>query len=187
MATFTRIVDGIIKGGLYVTMVAVVLMMLMMTSESVFRTFFGFSTMVADGFSGYFLMASVFMGIGYCMRTHALLRVTIVYDRMPPMVRSVLQIVFDVMSLGFVLILAYQLFRVVGNSYRDGTLSISQAEIPVWIPQAIMPIGISILVLALIVEIGRSITELGALRRIGVPPEKREQQEPIHKKTEAGS
>lgn len=186
MVTFTRIVDGIIKGGLYVTMVAVVLMMLMMTSESVFRTFFGFSTMVADEFSGYFLMASVFMGIGYCMRVHALLRVTIVYDRMSPMVRSVLQIIFDVMSLGFVLILAYQLFRVVGNSYRDGTLSISQAEIPVWIPQTIMPIGISILILALIVEIGGSISELKALRRGETIAESREPRGTVHKKSETG-
>jgi len=171
MAAFTRIVDGIIKVGLYVTMVAIVLMMLMMTGESVFRTFFGFSLMVSDEFSGYFLMASVFMGIGYCMRSHALLRVTIIYDRLPPAVRSVLQLVFDVMSLGFVLILASQLFRVVGNSYRDGTLSISQAEIPVWIPQTIMPIGISILILALVVEIARSISDLRALRARKMKPE----------------
>lgn len=174
MATFTRIVDRIIAVALYITMVAVVLMMLMMTSESVFRTFFGFSTMVADEFSGYFLMASVFMGIGYCMRQHALLRVTILYDRLPAYPRCILQIVFDVMSLGFVLVLGSQLFRVVGNSYRNGTLSISQAEIPIWIPQTIMPIGITILTLALVVEIGRSVSELKALRAGNAAPGRQE-------------
>lgn len=160
METFTRLVDGIIGVFLKITMVMIVLMMLMITAESVFRTFFHFSMMITDEVSGYFLMASVFLGIGFCMRSHALLRVTIIYDRLPEKLRNVFQIFFDLISLGFVLILTYQLYRLVFTSYKSQVLSISQAEIPLWIPQTIMPIGITVLILALVVEIAANVSRL---------------------------
>ena len=160
METFTRLVDGIINIFLKITMVVIVLMMLMITAESVLRTFFHYSMMITDEFSGYLLMFSVFLGIGFCMRSHALLRVTIIYDRMPERVRNTFQVFFDLISLGFVLILTYQLYRLVFTSYESQVLSISQAEIPLWIPQMIMPIGITVLILALVVEIATNLSRL---------------------------
>lgn len=156
MDQFERIVDRIIQACIGVTMVAIVLMMAMMTAESVLRSFFNFSLMIADEFAGYFLMVAVFMGVGYCMRSHSLLRVTILYDRLPIRWRTGMQVLFDVLSLAFTLIVMHQVVRVVINSYVGGTLSISQAEIPVWIPQTIMPIGTFILILALVAEIARN-------------------------------
>lgn len=170
MDRFERIVDRIIRVCVGITMVAIVLMMTMMTAESVLRSFFNYSLMVADEFAGYFLMVSVFMGVGYCMRSHALLRVTIVYDRLPVRFRVAMQVVFDLLSLAFMLILIHQLVRVVVNSYVSGTLSISQAEIPIWIPQTVMPIGASVLILAMIAEIVRNVRTFVRLGR-GLAPE----------------
>lgn len=169
MDRFERIVDRIIWGCVAITMVAIVLMMAMMTAESVLRSFFNFSLMIADEFAGYFLMVSVFMGVGYCMRSQSLLRVTIIYDRLPIRLRTAMQIVFDLLSLAFMLILIHQLVRVVINSYVGGTLSISQAEIPVWIPQTVMPIGAAVLILALLAEIVRNVRIYAELRKGVVP------------------
>lgn len=169
MDQFERIVDRIIQACVGVTMVAIVLMMVMMTAESVLRSFFNFSLMIADEFAGYFLMVSVFMGVGYCMRSHSLLRVTILYDRLPIRLRTGMQVVFDLFSLVFTLIVMHQVVRVVINSYVGGTLSISQAEIPVWIPQTIMPIGTFILILALVAEITRNARTFMGLMKGQVP------------------
>jgi TRAP-type C4-dicarboxylate transport system permease small subunit len=169
MDQFERVVDRIIKVCVGITMVAIVLMMVMMTAESVLRSFFNYSLMVADEFAGYFLMVAVFMGVGYCMRSHSLLRVTILYDRLPIRLRTGMQVVFDLLSLAFTLIVMHQVVRVVINSYVGGTLSISQAEIPVWIPQTIMPIGTSILILALVAEIARNTRTFVALMKGQVP------------------
>ncbi len=171
MDRFQRIVDGIVKGCVGLTMVAIVVMMAMMTAESVLRSFFSFSLMIADEFAGYFLMVAVFMGVGYCMRSHSLLRVTILYDRLPIRLRTGMQVIFDVLSLGFTLILMHQLVRVVINSYVRGTLSISQAEIPVWIPQTVMPIGTAILILVLVAEITRNARIFVALMKGQAPQE----------------
>jgi TRAP-type mannitol/chloroaromatic compound transport system permease small subunit len=56
------------------------------------------------------------------------------------------------------------------NSYRNETLSFSQAEIPVWIPQLVMPIGATILMLAMVAEIARNVVLLINLRKGTVLP-----------------
>jgi TRAP-type C4-dicarboxylate transport system permease small subunit len=160
MERLTRFVDGIIGVLMKINMIVIVIMMVMIAAESVLRTFFSYSMMIVDEFSGYLLMASVFLSLGFCMRSHSLLRVTIVYDRLPDTLRNIFQVFFDLISLVFVLILNYQLCRLVANSYKSHVLSISQAQIPLWIPQTIMPIGITVLILAMIIEIIGNIQQL---------------------------
>lgn len=116
-------------------MVAIVLMMVMMTAESVLRSFFNYSLMIADEFAGYFLMVAVFMGVGYCMRSHSLLRVTILYDRLPIRLRTGMQVVFDLLSLAFTLIVMHQLVRVVINSYVGGTCRSRRPRSPCGFPR----------------------------------------------------
>lgn len=157
-------VDKLIKHltdfGLYASMVTIVIMMLMVTAETIMRTFFRVSMMVADEFAGYMLVWFVFWGIGYCLRTGSLLRVAVIYSRLSDLQQRALQVVFDIFSLAVSVILCYQLGRLWVHTWQMKVISVTQAEIPVWIPQTVMPIGMLILIAALLVALRRHAKDL---------------------------
>jgi TRAP-type C4-dicarboxylate transport system permease small subunit len=50
-------------------------------------------------------------------------------------------VLFDILSLGFCLLLVWQLTRFVLTSYRSEDVAMTLLATPLWIPQALMPIG----------------------------------------------
>jgi len=155
-----KFIEHLTDFGLYASMVTIIVMMLMVTAETIMRTFLGVSMMVADEFAGYMLVWFVFCGIGYCLRTGSLLRVSIVYSRLRDFQQRVLQVVFDIFSLVVSVILCYQLGRLWVHTWKTEIISVTQVEIPVWIPQTVMPVGMLILIAALVVELKRHVRDL---------------------------
>jgi TRAP-type C4-dicarboxylate transport system permease small subunit len=155
-----KLIEHITDFGLYASMVTIIVMMLMVTTETIIRTFFGVSMMVVDEFAGYMLVWFVFWGIGYCLRTGSLLRVAIVYSRLGDSQQRILQVIFDIFSLAVSVILCYQLVHLWIHTWQTKVISVTQVEIPVWIPQTVMPIGMLILIAALLVELRRHVKDL---------------------------
>ena len=69
-------------------------------------------------------------------------------------------VLFDVLSLGFCVLLVWQLTRFVLQSYRSEDVSMTLLATPLWIPQALMPLG----ALAACVSLLRSLA--GNVRRL---------------------
>ncbi|MFA7573664.1 MAG: hypothetical protein WCY24_08065, partial [Lutispora sp.] len=57
---FCRFVNKLSKISIWIAAVATILMAIMVFVEVICRNFFGFSTLIADEFGGYFLCASTF-------------------------------------------------------------------------------------------------------------------------------
>jgi TRAP-type transport system small permease protein len=63
-------------------------------------------------------------------------------SRLSPRMKAVSHLVFDLLSLAFCLVLLWQLTRFVLTTYHSEDVSQTRLATPLWIPQALMPLGI---------------------------------------------
>lgn len=164
MSIISKVIASLTMAGFYAAMVVLIIMMLMVTTEAVIRSIFGLSMMVADEFAGYCGVWFVCLGLGYSVRNHALMRVDVLYRRLGNFPQKILQVIFDLVSIVISMILCYEFAHLWLQSIRTGVKSVSQAEIPLWIPQVVMPIGMGIVIVALLLELGQNTG--GLLKRI---------------------
>ncbi|MCB1461260.1 MAG: TRAP transporter small permease [Nitratireductor sp.] len=153
---FDSIVNVLALAGLFVSGLMVLAMTGLICLEVVLRSFFNHSLLVVDEVVGYMLATFAFFGISYAMRSGALLRIDTFLIKLPARYQSILQLVFDLASLAFAGVLEYHLLTAVERTFSRGVVSVSITNLPVWIPQAVMPIGLFVLILVILVEIARS-------------------------------
>lgn len=131
--------------GLWTSGVAVLFMVFLITLEVAGRKLFGFSTLVADEFSGYLLVVTTFMGGAYTLKTKGFTRMEAIYNRFKGGSRWVIELAFNLVSLVFLMIVDYWLWVHILSSYRSGLTSISIFQTPLYIPQLFMGIGATLL------------------------------------------
>jgi TRAP-type transport system small permease protein len=128
-------------------------MVLLVSAEVICRQVFGFSLEITYEIAGYLLAALTYFGLGISLHGGGLFRVDFVYRWIPPRPRQVLQLAFNVISLIFSVILDYQLFRVIVSSYTGGYVEPTILGTPLYIPQLVMPIGVTLMIVVLLAEI----------------------------------
>ena len=139
---------GVVLGGLLVAA-----LVLLVATEIILRSAFDISLLVADEYAGYIVVALVFLGIPYALFHDALLRVDFLFERLRGKKQVVLSLVFDVVCLAITGVLAWYLSRMVLTSFDRGTFSSTPAMTPLWIPQAVMPVGLLLTALILLARI----------------------------------
>jgi TRAP-type C4-dicarboxylate transport system permease small subunit len=139
--------------------IAIVIMGLVVITEIVTRNLFGFSFEISEEIGGYIIVGISFLSLPVCQVYRSYHHVQFVQARLSPKLQAASHLFFDVLSLLFCLILLWQLSRFVMESYRSGDEAETLLGTPLWIPQAVMPIGI----LAAIISLARSM--LGNWRR----------------------
>lgn len=138
-------------------------------SEVAARSLFNRSFGLSDEVGGYLLIALAFLSLPACHAEKMFHGVEFIQTRLSSNGRAVSGLLFDVLCLGCASILLWQAIRLVGRSYRSGETSQMGLEIPLWMPQSLIAIGLAALVWALLVSIG------GAVQRPRVC-----QPEPVH-------
>lgn len=150
----------LLSGQTFVCELVVLSMVLIVSAEVICRQLFGVSLQITYEVAGYLLAALTFFGLGISLRGGGLFRVEFVYMWIPSLARLVLQLLYDFVSLGFSLILDYQLFRQVSSSYARGYAEPTILATPLYIPQMVMPIGVTLMIVVLLVEIGNDLRAL---------------------------
>jgi len=144
--------DWLMRVQRWLSEITIVLLCLLITAEVVCRSLLGFSLLVADELGGYFLVGLVFLGMGCALHEGALFRVEFVLRSLPPRGQRVLQLVFDVLSLGFGLLLTWQMFALVHDSYASRVQAATTLATPQYIPQIVMVVGSATMTLVLIAK-----------------------------------
>ena len=112
--------------------------------EIILRNVFRSSTFVLDEFVGHAVSAMTFLALGEALRNGALIRVSLLRDNVSDSVRRGL----DFFALASALAVGVFSFWFVGISvlrnFERGTKSSSIAEIPLWIPEALLLCGLAI-------------------------------------------
>jgi TRAP-type transport system small permease protein len=132
---------------------AVVWMVLVISAEVICRQIFGFSLQITYEIAGYLLAALTYLGLGISLHGGGLFRVDFVYRLIPRRRQQVLQLFYNLISLVFSVILDYQLCRLVISSYAGGYVEPTLLATPLYIPQLVLPIGVTLMIVILLAEI----------------------------------
>ncbi len=138
-------VAAIVAGCFMVLMIGHILL------EIVLRSFFARSTYVLDEFVGYAVASMTFLTLAHALNRGSLIRVNLVLDRLEGKTRRAVEIASALAgTTAFAFVLCY-FFRSWLRSWNRGTVSGSIAEVPLWIPEGIVLIGLIIFVAQLFV------------------------------------
>lgn len=130
--------------------------------EIMLRFFFSTSTFVLQEFVGYGVATCTFLSLGYALEHNALIRVNVLLTRVTPPWRRVLEGLAAVLTMGMVTMLMWFFWLRVARHWSRGSTSNSIAEVPLWIPEGALLVGLGVFWLQLFAY---------ALRQVaGAPP-----------------
>lgn len=145
---------GAIAGLLLVAMVLHILF------EIVLRAFFSSSTYVLDEFVGYGVAAVTFLSLGYTLEHGALIRVNLLLGRLEGWTRRLLELLAASLTLALLTYFGWFFWIRVVRHWTRGTVSSSIAEVPMWIPEGLVLLGLALFWLQLLAYLLRML--LGA-------------------------
>lgn len=140
--------------------VGMVAMAIIVLVEIVTRNVFDFSFQISDEVGGYIVVGLTFLALPVCQARRSYHHVLFVQSRLSPRVRAASHVFFDLLCLAFCLILVWQLTDQVIGTYQSGDVAPTELATPLWIPQAVMPIGSLVLTLAVLLDTWHSLRRL---------------------------
>ena len=155
MRQFARAVDAASRAGGYVAALLLVYMVGHILYEIVLRNLFATSTFVLDEFVGYAVAGMIYLSLAYALRQGSMIRVSLVIGNLRGCARQVLEILCALLTLALTLFLARYFLKEVWRDFERGTTSYSIAEVPVWIPEAVVLLGMVLFALQLVAYIAR--------------------------------
>lgn len=97
----------------------------------------------SDEFCRYMWIWTVFLSLPYTIRKGSMLRVSVLLDTMPQVVRKVINIIVDLITTACMGLLAYHSVKVVTDIYVSGETSTAMVW-PMWIVYSVMLIGFAL-------------------------------------------
>lgn len=136
-----RLAEMLSLGALVLAQLILAGMALLISAEVVCRSFLGFSLLIVNEMVGYMLVAVIFLGLSFTLRRGLLLRVAVIYDRLPHRARPLVDFVFNLGCLWFAAVLAWQLVQLTMQSYALDVTSVTLMATPLFVPQLVMSAG----------------------------------------------
>ena len=128
------------------------LMFILINVEVFGRYLFGFSTLISDEYVGYFFVWMTFLGYTATLRGGHFLRVNIILNVMPTRMSNMMQGIGALFGAVLCGILTWTSGHTVYVSFLFKSVSLYFSKTPLIVPQFIMPIGLSLLTLAMLHE-----------------------------------
>jgi TRAP-type C4-dicarboxylate transport system permease small subunit len=150
MRRLQHCVEGLCRAGAFLAALFMALTVALIVLEITLRSFFGTSTMITAEYSGYFLVATVSLGLAYTLHHRGHIRITLIYDRLTPSVQNTLDIAAALIGLGICGYAIYYSVQMVFENYALGMTADTVSETPLWIPEAAVPAGFVLLFLELV-------------------------------------
>jgi TRAP-type C4-dicarboxylate transport system permease small subunit len=126
---------------MWICEIAIVAMGAVVILEIVTRNLLGFSFEMSEEIGGYIIVGITFLSLPVCQVYRSYHHVQFIQTRLSPRLQALSHLVFDLLSLLFCAVLLWQLTRFVATSYRSEDVAPTLLATPLWIPQALMPIG----------------------------------------------
>ncbi|MGN7385492.1 TRAP transporter small permease [Sporosarcina sp. SAFN-015] len=98
-----------------------------------------------------FMVTAIFIGFGIALKENHHIKVDLVYEKLPPFMKRVVDIVSNLLGAGFSIFLAVMGVEMVNVAREQGGVSIDLG-IPHWITYLAMPVGMGLLGLYFIVK-----------------------------------
>jgi TRAP-type C4-dicarboxylate transport system permease small subunit len=148
-----RMLDAVTRAMFGLACLIVALLVVLVNVEVGARYFLNSSTLVADEYGGYALVWICLLGFAQALRTGQFLRVDALVTRLPRAGRRVTEVVAALVGLATSAVLAQATLGTTLGSWHFGSLSIQPSMTPLWLPQAVMPLGFGWLCLVYLREL----------------------------------
>lgn len=150
-------VDRLIKGvdtcqklGAYLSALCMLAIVALIIVEIVCRTFFNVSTLIADEFSGYLMVAAVMSGLGFTLQSGSHIRITLLSERLSPNVKRWFELATTLIAAAITFFALYHAVLMVEDTFAYDMRADSISETALYIPQLLIPLGLLGLALQLI-------------------------------------
>lgn len=144
-----RVADKISNAAGVLSGVCVAAILVIVCAEVLLRHI-GHSMLVTDEIAGYLNAAVIFLGLGYTLKSGGFIRVELLYDALPSVLRLAAKWLFTLISGVAIGVLLYYAALHVRYAFEQDTRAISILETPEWIPQSVMAIGLAVLLLQIV-------------------------------------
>ena len=151
MKTLYNLVNKLSLWGAYFSSILLVSLVLLILSEIFIRYFFNTSTLIADEYSGYLFLASVFLGLSYTFKENAHIRINILTSRMSEKSNKFIDIFAGSITIVVLLFALYRTILFTFDSYEMEMLSESVSQTPLYLTQLVMPLGLSLFILSVLI------------------------------------
>lgn len=140
--------------------VLVLAMCAIVAVEVVSRTVFSQPTIWVQECAVYMLLALAFLGLAATDHADEHIRIDLLSKRLPARVRAALELSICAAITAFACTALWGGWDMVAQSLRFGRRSLTLLSIPVWMPQLLLPVGMALLVLAMIARMRRVVRNL---------------------------
>jgi TRAP-type C4-dicarboxylate transport system permease small subunit len=110
----------------------------------------------ADELSGYMLVAVTFLAGAEALRRGQFVRVTFVFDRLSAKRRKQVRLATDILTLLFIAVAYFYSWPMIISSYQSGMVSRSVLEIPIYLTQISVVLGLTFVTIRLLLETYKS-------------------------------
>ena len=156
--TLGGLIVGLANGSGAIAALAVLAMCLLITGAVFVRYVFGIPVVWAPEIVGYLMVALIFLGLGETMLAGGHIRIDLFISRVPKRFRDMLELLTLTLSTGVTGFFAWHGVRTMLRSYEhDRSDAFGALNTPLYIPQAAVPIGLSILTLVLALLVCRKL------------------------------
>jgi len=132
--------------------ILLVLMTSLIIAEICLR-YFSLSTYMTDVLVGYGVAAITFLAMAWALEKGTMIRVSVVTRRLPPPVRPWVEGFSLACAIGAFGFLLYFQWYILSRDFVRGTTTQHMMPIPLWIPDAIFFVGLSLLLLQFLVRL----------------------------------
>jgi TRAP-type C4-dicarboxylate transport system permease small subunit len=129
------------RGCMVICEIGIVAIAVVVLTEIVTRNLLGFSFEASEEIGGYIIVAISFLSLPVCQVYRSYHHVQFVQERLSPRWRAASHVLFDALSLGFCILLVWQLTRFTLQTWRAEDVAPTLLATPLWIPQTLMPLG----------------------------------------------
>ena len=159
--TVNRLIVGLANVSMAVAALGVLAMCLLVTGAVVVRYVFNWPVVWVPEIVGYLMVALVFLALGETMLAGRHIKIDLVVGRLPRRLRDVVELLTLTLSVGVAGFFTWHglntMLRSLDYGRRD---AFGALNMPLWIPQMAMPIGLSILTLVAILLACRKLRDV---------------------------
>ncbi len=140
-----RLFDPLAEGLVGLAALMLFTMALLINTEVLGRYIFGFSTLISDEYSGYLFTGMTLLCLLHALRSGRILHVEAVVHRLSRKAQDLLLLPTSLVGLFVSAVLTKATFALLSMNWMFNSVSLQPSQTPLWIPQAVMPLGFALL------------------------------------------
>jgi TRAP-type C4-dicarboxylate transport system permease small subunit len=148
-----RAMRAVNRATVAISMLALVLAALVLTSSVVSRYLFKASTDWQDESAVFLLVGVTFLCASYVQQQRGHIGIEALAAILPPAVNHWRRIVVDVLSAAFCGFFAWKSWQLLREAWVDGQTTSSSWAPPLWIPYGLMALGMTLLALQIVLQV----------------------------------